>query len=154
MSEGERGSDDKDVLARMIARRYVELWQDQVSALFSDPQGMAQVGRFLAAGMTPSAEQVWTMWRDFANLQANSGAMGQQWHDQHRPGNGAEAPPSGAAPAAAPPAGRDERLDELLARLKALEERVAALEPGTGAESSSAGTGKRGTPRRRVPRRT
>ena len=153
MSEGDSGRDDREAQARLIARRYLELWQDQVSALFSDPQGLAQAGRLMAASLTPAPEQVWTLWRDLANLQAGSQGMGQERHDRKRTGNGVDesrtGSPAGPTPAAAASAGRDERLDELLARFKALEERIAALESATRAKSGGPRARKRVAPRRR-----
>ena len=161
MSEGESGRDDREAQARLIARRYLELWQDQVSALFSDPQGLAQAGRLMAASLTPAPEQVWTLWRDLANLQAGSRGMEQGRHDQKRAGNGVDESPAGAqtgaetgaetgaASAAAASAGRDERLDELLARFEALEERIAALESAARATGSRPRAGKRIATRRR-----
>ena len=117
-----------------LARRYLDLWQDQMTALAGDQefaealqQLMTTMGATTAApsGVTPEFQRAWL------------GMMtGQQTEASADDGNRGRAP--GAAPGAAPRAetaaaapddgGAD--LDRLAGRLAALEERIAALEAG------------------------
>jgi hypothetical protein len=95
-----------------LARRYLDLWQDQATALAGDAELARQVGQWLSmmqAGMVNGFQA--------------SGA----------PGTGKSAPSTapGPAPAAAASGGGQPRLDELARRLAALERRIDRLEAGT-----------------------
>jgi hypothetical protein len=96
-----------------LARRYVDLWQDQLTAMAADPALAESTARLLQA-LVPVG-----------------------WPPQQRPqDNDAgifSAPRSsatGSAAAGAAPGQRDRRVDELTRRLAALEKRLAALEAG------------------------
>jgi hypothetical protein len=88
-----------------LARRYLDLWQSQLSGLAADQGLTEQIARLFAAANAQMA----------AVLQAHQGAP-------HA------ATASGTAPAAAPPGHRADDLGELRKRLAALEARVAELE--------------------------
>jgi hypothetical protein len=127
-----------------LAHRYVELWQDQMSALAADPEFAEALGRFFKAigltraedgtdaGALAGAAAAWAAWP--AMIGGAAAAL------EGQAGNGAGAGPSGgdrtaggktaarpAAPAAASEPG-DARLAQLEERLAALQDRVAALE--------------------------
>jgi hypothetical protein len=130
-----------------LAHRYLELWQDQMSALAADPEFAEALGRlFKAMGLTGAeggtdagglagAAAAWAAWP--AMIGGAAAAL------EGQAGNGAGAEPSGggrtaggktaarpAAPAAASEPG-DARLAQLEERLAALQDRVAALERRT-----------------------
>jgi hypothetical protein len=88
-----------------LARRYLDLWQSQLSGLATDQALTEQIARLFAAANAQMA----------AILQAHQGAS-------HA------APATGTAPAAAAPQHGADDLGELRKRLAALEERVAELE--------------------------
>src|SRR6185437_13479999 len=96
-----------------LARRYVDLWQDQLTAMAADPALAESTARLLQA-LVPVG-----------------------WPPQQRPQDDDasifSAPRSSAAgpqAAGAAPGQRDRRVDELARRLAALEKRLTALETG------------------------
>jgi hypothetical protein len=96
-----------------LARRYVDLWQDQLTAMAADPALAESTARLLQA-LVPAG-----------------------WPPQQRPQDDDasifSAPgfsKTGAKAAGAAPGKRDRRVDELTRRLAALEKRLAALETG------------------------
>jgi hypothetical protein len=108
-----------------LARRYLDLWEAQLSALAGDPALAEQISRLVAAMGSAG----------FAATAAWSAAQGRE---QPR-GSGSDAgaatgreptggTPAGAAPVSPAPDDRDQRLGELARRLAALEDRLAALE--------------------------
>ncbi len=125
-----------------LAERYLDLWQDQMSALASDPEFAEVMNRLLASSTAamPDLAAAWTAW---PAMMAELGAGGQT-----KDGKGGEqteaapgVPPSGRKGAgrggkspsrseAAAVASGDRGTDmvELARRLAALEDRVAALE--------------------------
>ncbi len=107
-----------------LARRYLDLWQDQLSALADDDEVAEVMARTLEL-MTTGA----------AALARNARADAD---DRAHPEDGTQA---------APPArgGADPDLAELAGRVGALEERIAALEAGTGRP----GGGRQGKTKRR-----
>jgi hypothetical protein len=93
-----------------LARRYLDLWQDQATALAGDAELARQIGQWLSmmqAGMVHGFQSPNT---------AKSGKA-----------------PAGAAPAAAASGGGQPGLDELTRRLAALEKRLDRLEAGASA---------------------
>ena len=99
-----------------LARRYLDLWQDQMSALAADPAYAEALGRLLGAmGLADPA----------AGGKADDGKGAREGGDE--PGSGA----AGTSAAAAAPHAGGPDLEFLLRRLAALEKRVAALESGT-----------------------
>ena len=100
-----------------LAKRFLDLWQDQVAASVADPAMAEWLSRFLAApggpGVTPT-----------------------EGVSRNDPGAFAEiftAMATGAAPVAASSGAGDDRLDEFLGRLAECEKRLAALESGARA---------------------
>jgi len=119
---GGMGSDDmgsdKDALSGefdRLARRYLDLWQSQLSGLSADPALTEQIARLFAA----------------ANAQVASAIQAAQ-AGAHATSAAASSANPGSAPGAAPSAtasqhGADD-LGELRKRLAALEARIAELE--------------------------
>jgi hypothetical protein len=93
-----------------LARRYLDLWQSQLSALSSDRQLTETMARLLATTNASMAAAFETARRAHADVRhATDAAAGTE------------------TPAAAPD-DRAAELGELRARLDALEQRIAALE--------------------------
>jgi hypothetical protein len=148
-----------------LARRYLDLWQDQVSALAADPEFTETLGRLLqvSAALGPAGwMSLWTA--------AAAGLQPQKGQNPHaaRPfttGNAAPAraaETAGPAPAAASPGDGNADLAELRRRLAVLEERlgrVAAERTDAGRRmdvagkpalaSDGPGAGRRAEPRAR-----
>jgi uncharacterized small protein (DUF1192 family) len=97
-----------------LARRYIDLWQEQVAAMAADPEMSELMGRLIQA-MTggPGAMMPW-------------GFPAKQESDGKRQSN----PPAaaGTAPARAASDDRDHDVAELRKRLAALETQLARLE--------------------------
>ena len=143
-----------------LAKRYLDLWHDQLRAMAADPETMATVGRMLAsvsgkaaspgqdggnqpAGELPNPFAWWPMTGAMPTFSPFGGATPfDPVFAAGRPG--AEA---GSSPAAAPSDGGVDQLRELERRLAALEGRLDALESGAGKRRGSAkakpGKGKR-----------
>jgi hypothetical protein len=110
-----------------LARRYLDLWQSQMSALAADPQVADTLNRLIGLWTANAAGAMPGLW---------PGAPAPQSDDRHaapqQPVGNANAGP--AAPGAAPladasrPGGVD--VDELARRLAAVEERIDRLEAG------------------------
>lgn len=106
-----------------LAKRYLDLWQDQLGAISKDRETaeiMAQTIELMNAGATA-----------FASMAAV--------HDNPNKGNadadnaptaGTSNVPPGTEAAAAPPGASDSDLDELARRLERLEKRLDTLEAG------------------------
>ena len=119
-----------------LAKRYLDLWQEQFAAMAADPK--------LAEAMT--------QWLGLMGLGRTAPGAARGQHDRHGPARAGAAQPASQpaaaqssaprpdTPAAAPDLGRAGTA-ELADRLAALEQRLAALESrldGTGGGSSSA----------------
>ena len=111
----------------VLAKRYVDLWQDQLIALVAHPELAESLARVLAAFPVPSV--TWPP-------AAGAGSA----HNGHGP----SAAPRTATSAAAS-GGSDHQLRELARRLATLEERLSRLEAGT----PDGGKRARKKPRRR-----
>ena len=119
---GGMGSDDtgsdKDALSGefdRLARRYLDLWQSQLSGLSADPALTEQIARLFAA----------------ANAQVASAIQAAQ-AGAHATSAAASSANPGSAPGATPSAAASQHgaddLGELRKRLAALEARIAELE--------------------------
>ena len=125
-----------------LARKTLELWQDQLSALAGDPEaGAAMVKLMTMATMGPAAAMKVFSEAVGGSLRPN-GVTGIQ--QPSKPAAG----PSAAAPASGP---GDDHLSGIERRLAEIERRLAALEGSAGRTGSHAGRGGR-KPRSRPPR--
>jgi 16S rRNA G527 N7-methylase RsmG len=113
-----------------LARRYLDLWQDQMTALAGDreftealQQLMTTMGMAgeMATAAAPQFQRAW--WGMMTGQQPS-----QQTEASADDGTGGRAP--GAPAAAAAPDGGGLDLDQLARRLATLEQRIAALEAG------------------------
>lgn len=127
---------DKEPDFAALARQYLDLWEDQLTAMAADPDLAEQSARFFEA-MTQLGKDVNPALT--ANLAeflktAQPGAR----HDS----TAAEPAAHGTEAAAAASGNRDERVDQLTRRIAALEKRLDGLEPGGGRprKSSSGST--------------
>ena len=117
-----------------LAKRFLDLWQDQVAASVADPALADWLARFLAAPGTvgpmggPMAGPTSGMMPDAAAFADVFAAMARR-----------------SPAAAAPHRPGDDRVDQLAGRLAECEKRLAALERGVG--------GAGGKPRKRPGKR-
>ncbi|MDP6785578.1 MAG: hypothetical protein QGI13_00480 [Rhodospirillales bacterium] len=125
-----------------LARRYLDLWQDQLSALAAD-QNVAEVTaktiELMNSGLTAMASVAETATRSSGPGGAEPSP--QQPSKDHD--NTIDSP--GTTTVAATSGRSDHDLAEFSRRLGALEQRVAQLETGTG----TSGKGSRTRPKRR-----
>ena len=113
-----------------LAKRFLDLWQEQVAAAVADPALADWLARFLATPgqIGPTSGPTSGMMPDAAAFADVFAAM------------------AGRSPAAAAPCGAgDDRVDQLARRLGECEKRLAALERGAG--------GAGGPPRKRPGKR-
>jgi hypothetical protein len=143
-------SDNPDI--DELAERYLDLWQDQLSALADDPDFAETMTRLMgsSAAAMPGAA-AWAAW-PAALAGLVPGAAGERAGDGKdeeqaagKAGSGPGAAPAGAQTAAAAPGAGGADLVELARRLAALEDRVAALEsrPERGRGGAQGGSRKR-----------
>lgn len=136
-----------------LARRYVDLWQDQMTALAADPEFAESLQKVMAAmGVAASGlPAMWSAWPAAMSTlmsAAQPGMMNPQGQEtDEKPAGGkqngggqaarprdatAGATTAGAEAAAAASHGGGADLGVLEERLAALEQRVRSLEGGTG----------------------
>ena len=143
-----------------LARRYVELWQDQIAAAAADPElteALVRMMQLMGGGLAASTALWQNLWAGTTSRQAapqgggefGSGAFGpgsMYGHDgsRHYPTSWASPATPGPAPAAGASDVGGVDLAQLDARLAVLEKRLAAVETGTRAARRS--------PRRRARR--
>ena len=138
-----------------LAKRYLDLWQDQLRAMAADPDTMASVARMLSAtgrqagpeGAPEAMTNPLAWWQTAAAaMQALTPMGGSTPFD---PVSAAGRAPAETRPpaAAAAPDGGGVGLRDLERRLAALEGRLDALESGArngrGSAKGKAGKGKR-----------
>jgi uncharacterized small protein (DUF1192 family) len=111
-----------------LAKRYLDLWQEQVASVAADPALAEVMARGLAM-MTQSAQAV----AQATGLDRAKAAQQPDKHDGSNPANRSQRPAAAAA------ASDDPRLDhdQLAGRVAALEERVARLEAALGAKGAT-----------------
>ena len=117
-----------------LARRYLDLWQEQLRAMAADPETMNSVGRMLSAmgGATPPAGMNPAAWMSAMGMVPPTGGTGGGNPFDAVFANAPDKPADGAAAAAAASDGGGDDLRQLERRLAALEQRIAALESGAG----------------------
>ena len=130
-----------------LARRYVELWQDQMAAAAADPElteALVRLMQVTGSGLAASTAMWQSFWAGTAQRYAGPQKEGFQAHDGSRPDrhfwpgtpwpgggqSGWAPPPPGPAPAAGPSPVGGVDVAQLHARLALLEERLAAMEAG------------------------
>jgi hypothetical protein len=104
-------ANDSDTDYDALARRYLDLWQSQLSALSSDRQLTETMARLLATTNASMAAAFDTARRAHADARHATTTASP-----------------GSPPAAAAPDNRTAELEQLRARLVALERRIAELE--------------------------
>jgi len=104
-----------------LARRYLDLWQEQVAAMAADPEMSELMGRLMQA-MTAGPGAAMMPWGFPANQES----------DGNRPFSPAP-PKGGPAPARAASDHSDRDVAELRERLAALEAQLGRLEADAGA---------------------
>lgn len=139
-------SDPPDLDA--LARRYLDLWQEQLADLAADRQVadiMARTIELMNSGAAAFAAMTGSG-RPAGESEPKGGDQDPEHRKTRQGRNGAAAQDSGG-PAAAAPARRpaDDGVAELARRVAALEQRVAALEAGGG----RGGAGPKGRSRKR-----
>lgn len=130
-------NDTPDLAA--LAREYLDLWEDQLTAMASDPDVARQTSKFFDALGAFGAQANPLFSAQLAALLRTAPQSAATGTTDDRDPRSAAAP--GAKTPAAAPDDRDERLDQLARRVADLEKRIAELEPGTG--NAGAKTAKR-----------
>jgi len=120
-----------------LARRFLDLWQQQLSAWATDPELARQMGSFMAFATASMPK---------APFRPGAIAPGGTGDGPAAPEAADGAPQGGAAPARAAPRGGGVDLDKLAQRLAALERRLARMESGA---RRTGGSARKGTRKRR-----
>ena len=141
---------------RDLARRYLDLWQDQMSVLAADEDFAEALNRFLEAMGLTGAKAA-----DFLTLAGGRERGGEDGGQASGGRHGQMRREAGTAPIAAASDHGGPDLAELESRIAALDSRLAALEERPGAKRSGAkrpgenrpgeersAPGDRGAPRR------
>ncbi len=141
-----------------LAKRFQDLWQEQLAATASDPEFMEMMGKWMGAlaagglrppapppGGTPGPLDPAAWMATMQQALAAAGATGKDEADDASAG--APSPKAGAKAAAAASGPGDVGGDELERRLADLEQRVGRLEAGIGGPRArpAAGTRRRKT---------
>ena len=117
-----------------LARRYLDLWQEQLRAMAADPETMESVGRMLSAmgGAAPPVPMNPAAWMSAMGMAPPAGGTGGGNPFDAVFANAPRTAADGAATAVAAFDGGRDDLRQLERRLAALEQRVAELESGAG----------------------
>jgi hypothetical protein len=114
-----------------LARRLMDLWQEQMAAIAADPDLMRQMAQMMAASPFPAMMQ--GIMQGILAATARSGESGQNpyewWKAEHGPKPSPQTRAAPAAPASQPGGGD---LAELRRNLAGLEARLAELGGGAG----------------------
>lgn len=156
--DGPGGGDEAPDLDQ-LARRYLDLWEDQLRRLASDPEvarAMARTVELMNAGATAFAGMVEAGMKASADAGA-AGGPGEFGDERSSAGAergdaaaaGAAESGAGTAAAGAAPRGADVGVDDLARRVADLERRLAELEDGSGKPGGKSGGGSRSGSRRR-----
>ena len=115
-----------------LARRYLDLWQEQLRAMAADPETMESVGRMLSAmgGAAPPAPMNPAAWMSAMGLAPPAGGTGGGNPFDAVFANAPQKAADGTAAAAAASDGGGNDLRQLERRLAALEQRIVELESG------------------------
>ena len=113
-----------------LARRFLDLWQDQLAAMASDPEAAESLNRLMAlAGPAGAA---------FATTYGQTKPGESPAHDGHAQTDPAPEAAPGTKTAASAPGDGDGHMDELLRRLGDVEKQLAELESRPGGAGGSA----------------
>jgi hypothetical protein len=149
MSDGKdrQGKDAADLEG--LAKRFQDLWQEQLAATASDPEFMEMMGKwmgaFAAGGMRPPGMPAGgaagpvdpAAW--MAAMQRALGEAGAAGKGRANDASAGAKPPKAGAKATAAASGTgDVASDQLERRLADLEQRVGRLEAGPGGEGKGA----------------
>jgi len=143
-----------------LAKRYVELWQDYLTAAAADPELADSLVRLLAGIGEAVAMSPWSVWLRTASAAGEASkraAAPPAPADERaaprpatdRPGQSAAGATARATPVAAPPHERDDGLAEFTRRIARLDERLAALEADARVGAHGGRPRARSTARRR-----
>jgi hypothetical protein len=127
-----------------LARKFLDLWQDQMTAVAADPETADMITRFMAM-MTPGMGALLPM--QMGGAWAGLPPAGEEMLERIRAAaaaGGAYGAAAGAAPDAAASGRRRDDLDELSRRLARLEQRLDRLEKGPRANGGDAEVRHRG----------
>jgi hypothetical protein len=141
-----------------LARRYLDLWQDQVAAMSADPDVSRTMGRYAQLWATLGPAGLAGIWAAAAEGLKGGGPGANVFADgpfaeffKHAAGPAAAAAAHGTAPAGAARGDRGDDMAELRRRLAVLEEKLASgTGPAAGAGLASKPEGTRGKPRKRA----
>src|SRR4051812_11677737 len=100
-----------------LARRYLDLWQDQVSALATDPEFTETVGRLLQVSAALGPAGWMSLW---AAASAGLQPQGKREAPNGQPATATSPQTAGPAPAAAAPGDSGDDVAELRRRLAVL----------------------------------
>jgi len=143
-----------------LAKRYVELWQDYLTAAAADPDLADSLARLLAGmgeALTLSPWSAWLRNVSAARERSERAAAARPRADEQtgpqpatrRPGQREAGTEARTAPVAAPSHERDDGLAEFARRLTRIDERLAAIETRTGAGAHGGRPRARSAARRR-----
>jgi hypothetical protein len=110
-----------------LARKFLDLWQDQLTAVAGDPQLAEAMTRWI--GMTAPGMAAFLPLMQQAGLKTAPAREGAR-DAEGRASDGKT--PAGAAASAAAPGGRGGDVDEFARRFADVEKRLARLEAGAG----------------------
>jgi len=143
-----------------LAKRYVELWQDYLTAAAADPDLADSLARLLAGMGEALTLSPWSAWlRNVSSARERSerAAAARPRADEqtgprpatHRSGQRQAGTEARATAVAAPSHERDDGLAEFARRLTRIDERLAAIEARTGAGAHGGRPRARSAARRR-----
>jgi hypothetical protein len=136
-----------------LAKRLMDLWQEQMAAIAADPDLMRQMAQMMAASPFPAMMQGIMQGILAANARpaGDSGQNPYEWWKSDGPKPSTPARPAAAAPASQPGGGD---LAELRRNLAGLEARLAELggPQGTGERAGESQPAKPKRPARKSPK--